>query len=190
MPLDIPPTTAPLTNRTWADFERLMGPKGGCGGCWCMLWRSAKAEFDANTGPGNRAAIKKLAAADPPPGLLAYIDDQPVGWVSVAPRSGFPRLEASRVLKPVDDMPVWSVSCFLIHKTHRRQGVALALLEAACGFAGEHGAAILEGYPIAPKKAPYPPVYAWTGFEAVFKRAGFKEVARRSPTRPILRKAL
>lgn len=180
----------PLTAETWPAFEALMGPKGGYGGCWCMLWRKPKAEHDRDSGDPNRAGIEALAKSDLPPGLIAIRDGRPAGWISVAPRAAFVRLENSRVLQPVDDAEVWSVSCFLIAKEFRRQGVALALLEAACDFVRKRGGRIVEGYPIAPKNTPYPAAYAWTGFEKVFLDAGFEEVARRSPTRPIMRKAL
>ena len=167
-----------------------MGPKGGVGGCWCMLWRQRKADYDRSIGAANREMMKALVDQGLPPGLLAYNGDQAVGWLSIAPRSTFIRLETSRVLKPVDDQRVWSISCFLIAKSHRKQGLAVDLLKAGCDFADHQGAKIVEGYPIAPVKKPYPAAYAWTGFETIFKRAGFKEVARRSPTRPIMRKAL
>jgi len=180
----------PLTRDRWADFEALMGPKGGYGGCWCMLWRLGKAEFTTNAGDGNRDAMKKLAAGEKAPGLLAYWDGHPVGWISVAPRQDFPRLDNSCVLKAVDTKDVWSVSCFLIARSYRRQGLAARLLEAACDFVQAHGGEVVEGYPIAPSKSPYPASYAWTGFVEAFRRAGFVEVARRSPTRPIMRKEL
>ena len=180
----------PLTSEWWAEFETLMGPKGGYGGCWCMLWRQSKSDYDKNLGARNRLAMKELAAGGRAPGLLACQDSQPIGWISIAPRLEFPRLETSRVLKPVDDQDVWAVSCFLIAKSHRRRGIAVSMLMAACDFAGECGGKIVEGYPISPTKRPYPVAYAWTGFEQVFKRAGFKEVARRSPTRPIMRRKL
>lgn len=180
----------PLTSETWPDFEKLMGPKGGYGGCWCMLWRKTKADHDRDSGDVNKAEIRKLAESDLPPGLLARIDGEPAGWISVAPRSAFIRLQGSRVLQPVDEEPVWSVSCFLIAKVHRRKGVAEALLHAACAFVRERGGTSLEGYPIAPSKTPYPAAYAWTGFATVFERVGFEEIARRSPTRPIMRKSL
>lgn len=166
-----------------------MGPRGGAGGCWCMLWRLRKREYDAMKGSGNHEAFRAVVAEGPPPGLLAYRDGRPVGWISVAPRSAFVRLETSRILQPVDGTPVWSVSCFLIARDHRRRGAALALLEAACGFAREHGAAFVEGYPVAPV-GEYPATYAWTGLAKTFLRAGFVEVARRSPTRPIMRRAV
>jgi GNAT superfamily N-acetyltransferase len=180
----------PLTPDRWTDFEAVMGPRGGCGGCWCMLWRLRKRDYDTMSGDDNRQAIRAITEAGPPPGLLAYDGERTVGWVSVAPRAEFPRLETSRVLKPVDDQPVWSISCFLVAKSHRRRGVAVALLEQACAFARNQGARIVEGYPIAPSKKPYPDTYAWTGFERVFLRAGFEEVARRSETRPIMRRAV
>lgn len=174
----------------WPGFQQVMGEKGGCGGCWCMLWRLSKAEMDAGMGEGNRRAMKAVFDAGEPPGLLARDAGVAVGWIQVAPRSAFPRLETSRILKPVDDREVWSVSCFLVDKQYRKRGLALALLEAACGHAKSRGAQILEGYPVEPRKIPYPAVYAWTGFASVFRRAGFEEVVRRSETRPIMRKRL
>jgi GNAT superfamily N-acetyltransferase len=182
-------TTAPLTPERWADFDALMGPMGGSGGCWCMLWRQTKAENDANAGEPNRATMKAIVDSGAAPGLLAYDGDTPVGWISVAPRPAFPRLETSRVLKPIDDQEVWSVSCFLIERTRRRQGVATTLLEAACAFVADHGGRIVEGYPIVANRD-YPDVYAWIGFDTVFRRAGFEEVARTSTKRRIMRKVL
>ncbi len=174
----------------WPDFEALMGEKGGYGGCWCMTWRLTGKDFAAQKGTGNREAMKALFRKGPPPGLLAYDGAEAVAWCSVAPRLVFPRLETSRVLKPVDEQEVWSLSCFLIRKSHRKRGLTLALLKAAEDFVRGQGGRVLEGYPIAPKKKPYPAVYAWTGFEKVFLKAGFTEVLRRSETRPILRKEL
>ena len=174
----------------WPDFEDLMGEKGGYGGCWCMGWRLTTKDFEAQKGTGNRLAMKQLFESGPPPGLLAYDGTQAVAWCSLSPRSVFSRLITSRVLKSVDAREVWSVSCFLIRKSHRKRGLTLALLQAAEAFVRGQGGQILEGYPIAPKKKPYPAVYAWTGFETAFLKAGFTEVLRRSETRPILRKEL
>ena len=134
--------------------------------------------------------LKALFDAGTEPGLIAYDGDRPVGWCSVAPRATFPRLERSRVLQPVDDQEVWSLSCFLISKTHRNRGVSRALLAAAGDFVRARGGRILEGYPIDPKTTPYPSVYAWTGLASAFQAAGFEEVLRRSETRPIFRKRL
>lgn len=178
------------TAECWPDFEDLMGEKGGYGGCWCMTWRLTNKAFEARKGEGNRLAMKKNFDSGPPPGLLAYDGPTAVAWCSLAPRAAFPRLENSRVLKPVDGEEVWSVSCFLIRKSHRKMGLSVALLKAAGEFVRAQGGRILEGYPIAPSKKPYPVVYAWTGFEKAFHEAGFSEVLRRSDTRPIMRKEL
>ncbi len=180
----------PLTPDRWRDFESFMEPKGGAGGCWCMVWRLGKRDFEAGAGDANRQAMKAVAAEPVAPGLLAYDRDRPVGWISVAPRMRFPRLGNSRVLAPVDDQVVWSVTCFLVAKTHRRQGIATRLLEAACAFVRDNGGTVVEGYPIAPGNANYPPVFAWTGLEGTFRAAGFETVLKRAPTRPIMRRRL
>lgn len=182
-------TTQALTSDRWEDFERLMGPRGGADDCWCMLWRLKAKEWREGKTGGNRTAMRAIVA-EQPPGLLAYADDLPVGWCSVAPRSAFPRLDNSRILKPVDDAPVWSVTCFFIAKGWRGKGVATMLLEAACAFARERGASVLEGYPIDPLGARYANAFAWTGMMRSFEEVGFEEVARRSDKRPIMRKAL
>jgi len=152
-----------------------------------MLWRLSRQQMDAGMGEQNRLAMKAVFEGGRPPGLVAFDGDTPIGWIQFAPRPEFPRLETSRILKPVDEQDVWSVSCFFVHKTHRNRGVSLRLLEAACESAKKSGAHILEGYPVEPKKVPYPPVYGWVGFAEIFSRAGFKEVARRSETRPVMR---
>ena len=180
----------PLTVERWPDLVKLFGQKGACGGCWCMWWRLSRAEFERKKGAGNRRALHKIVDTGPPPGLLAYQGDEPVGWCAVAPREEYTRLTTSRILGPVDDEPVWSVVCFFVSKPHRRQGVAETLLRAAVRFAGEQGARIVEGYPIAPAKDRVPEVFAYTGFVSTFEKAGFSQVLRRSPTRPIMRCAV
>lgn len=182
---------AEATSDRWQDFEQLLGPeRGGSGGCWCMLWRLRKKEYDALSKIERRAAISDRFVADVPPGLLAYNNETPVGWCSIAPRSEFPRLETSRVLKPVDEKLVWSVTCFYIASGYRKTGVSVKLLEHACEFVSGHGGSIIEGYPIEPDRTNYPAAYAWIGLVSAFKAAGFTEVARRSPTRPIMRKSV
>lgn len=180
----------PLDLRRWPDLEKLFGPRGACGGCWCMYWRLPRTRFEKQKGAGNKRALKKIAASGEVPGLLAYWKGEPVGWCSLAPREGFPVLDRSRVLKRVDDKPVWSVVCFFVARKHRRRGVSEALLRAAVAYARQRGVKIIEGYPIAPRTARAPDVFLWTGLEKAFRRTGFHEVARRSETRPILRRAL
>ncbi|TFH34259.1 MAG: GNAT family N-acetyltransferase, partial [Anaerolineales bacterium] len=113
----------PLIPERWPDFEQLFGAQGASGGCWCMWWRIARREFEANGNQGNRDAMRSLVEAGHIPGILAYHGDCPVGWCSIAPRSEFGALERSRVLKRIDDEPVWSIVCFYISKPHRHQGL-------------------------------------------------------------------
>lgn len=153
-----------------------------------MLWRRSAREMDVGKGDGNRKAMKELFDAGCGPGLVAMYGAEAVGWIQIDRRSAFRRLGTSRILKPVDDQEVWSVSCFYIDKRFRRQGLSYDMLTAATDWARKQGAAIVEGYPIDTPKEKYPSVYAWTGFVETFRKAGFNEVARRSATRPIMRK--
>ena len=177
----------PLTPGRWDDFEALFGPRGAVGGCWCMWWRIKRKEYEANRGEGNRAALKAIVESGPAPGLLAYDGEAPIGWVSVAPRADFGVLQRSPTLKPVDEQPVWSVVCFVVHKEYKGQGMSARLLQAAVDYAASQGAAMVEGYPIAPKSDDVPDIYSFTGFLSTFQAAGFVEVARRSEQRPIMR---
>ena len=177
----------PLTPDRWDDFETLFGERGACGGCWCMWWRLAGSAFEKQKGEPNRLAMKKITASGKTPGILAYSEGVPVGWCSVAPREAFPRLGRSIILKPVDDVPVWSVVCFYIPKASRRSGLSLKLLEAAVAFVKGEGGCVVEGYPVEPKKERYPDPFAYTGFASTFRKAGFVEFLRRSGTRPIMR---
>ena len=184
----LPPLTyQPLTPDRWEAFEAVFGPRGGTGGCWCMYWRLRHSEYEAQKGDANKQLMKGIIDSGHIPGIIAYAGDQPVGWCSVAPRDEFTRLERSRILKPVDDQPVWSIVCFFIPRKHRRKGVMRHLLTAAVEYAQSQGAKIIEGYPVEPKKDTTPDVFAWTGFAEAFREAGFEEVARRSETRPFMR---
>ena len=179
-------TFLPLTGNNWNDFVALFGDKGACGGCWCMTWRLTAADYKKQKGEGNKKAMKELIKKTAP-GILAYAGEKAVGWCAVAPRSEYIRLETSRILKAVDEKEVWSVSCFFIHKQYRQKGLSIQLLKSAVDFAILKGARIVEGYPIDKGKGMMPDVFAWTGFSSIFIKAGFKEVERRSETRPIMR---
>ncbi len=184
-------TFQPLTKKQWGDFEALFGERGACGGCWCMLWRLSRQQFESQKGEGNRLAMKAIVESGEVPGILAFHGKKPVGWCAVAPRTTYGALTRSRILKPVDERPCWSISCLFIDKAYRKKGVSTRLLEAAIQYVKSKGGVLLEGYPVEPKsEKDIPPAFAWTGIPKSFLRAGFKEVARRSPTRPIMRKAL
>jgi len=154
-----------------------------------MYMRRPAAEFRRGTGEGNRRALRRLVGRRPP-GLLAYEGDEPVGWIAVAPREEFRRLENSRVLAPMEGERVWSAPCFFVRAGHRGRGLTAELLAAAAAYAARQGALALEGYPTVNRAERQAPAFVWTGFESTFRRAGFRELARRSPTRPILRRTL
>jgi len=177
----------PVTAARWQDLEKLFGPRGACGGCWCMWWRSKRSQFEKRKGEGNRQALKGIVDSGEIPGLLAYVHGEPIAWCSVAPRETYPALERSRVLKRIDDRPVWSIVCLFVAKPFRGQGVSVKLLRAAVEFAKDHGATIVEGYPIEPRTTRMPDAFAFTGVTSAFRQAGFVEVLRRSETRPIMR---
>jgi GNAT superfamily N-acetyltransferase len=155
-----------------------------------MWWRIKRKDFEQQQGEGNHDAMCSIVESGKVPGILAYSDGAPVAWCSVAPREDFPVLDRSPILKRVDDQPVWSVVCFFIAKEYRHQHLSSRMLKAAVDYAAQHGARIVEGYPITPKKDQAPDIYIFTGLESTFVKAGFVEVARRSEFRPIMRYSL
>ena len=180
-------TYKPLDHRTWSDLVALFGKNGACGGCWCMTWRLASKEYEANKGEGNKLKFHDLVNAGKPLGTVAFSNNMPIGWCSVSPRETFPRMEKSRLFKRFDSKPVWSVTCLFIRKDFRRDGLSSALIKAACNNAFKQGAETIEAYPVIPKKDNMPDVFAWVGFAKAYKNAGFEEVGQPSKTRLIVR---
>ena len=179
-----------LTYDKWGDLEKLFGERGACGGCWCMFWRESRKEFETKKGEGNRTAFRRIVKGKGQTGIIAYDEKNPIGWIAFAPREHYPKLATSKILKPVDDKPVWSVTCFFINREYRKKGLTIELLKEAEKIAKKNGGRILEGYPIDPKTKNYAPVFAYTGLASAFRQAGFKEIERRSETRPIMRKKI
>jgi len=180
----------PATPGRWAHVEALFGKRGACGGCWCQSWRKKAKDFHADTGEKNRRSLRKIIERGGAPGLLAYLDGKPIGWVAVAPRGVYVRLLDSKVLRPLDEKPVWSVSCLFILRPWRRKGVSVKLLKAAAEFVKRKGGRIIEGYPVVPYAEKVPDAFAWTGLLRCFDKAGFKIAGRWSDSRPIVRKYL
>lgn len=185
-------TVLPLTPQRWPDLEAVFNARG-CSvarGCWCMYYRhSGKAAAPParmTRAEANKADLKALVDAGPPPGLIGYRGKQPVGWVSLGPREAFAKLARSPVMKPVDDRPVWSIICFVVPSEHRNQGVAQALLAGAIAYARQHGATLIEAYPV-DKPARSNDDSLWFGAKSMYDQAGFTEVARRKPLRPVVR---
>ena len=134
----------------------------------------------------NRRGLRRLVAGARTPGLVAYRGKAPVGWVTLAPRQEFAKLKRSPVMKPVDEKPVWSVVCFVVPSAHRGQGVATALLRGAIAHARRNGASLVEAYPV-DRRSRSRDDAMWFGAKSMYDRAGFTEVARRKPARPIVR---
>ncbi len=181
-------TFRPLTPERWPDFEALFGKKGAYGGCWCMWWRVTRKQFDQDAGRANKRAIKRIVTSDDEPGVLAYSGKSAVGWCAVAPREVYGALNRSRTLKPFDDEPVWSITCFFIDKESRGQCMMTALLDAAVKFAKKRGARFVEGYPVEPPAKRLPAAWeAFRGTVRAYEEAGFSEIVRRSDRQPIMR---
>ncbi len=176
----------PVTPDLLGDFEKLFGKNGACAGCWCVLWRLSRKDWEEGQGDINKKRMRKIIKSGEEPGILAYYQGEAVGWVAVAPREKYPYLERSRVLGPVDDKPVWSVSCLFIKKEFRKMGISSRLLKEVRRFVGAKGGKIVEGYPYEPAKE-MPGSFVWTGLPGSFLKAGYKEAARFAPTRPIFR---
>jgi GNAT superfamily N-acetyltransferase len=151
-----------------------------------MFWKLRGKAFNESTGEPTRQMQRSYVESGAVPGLLAFLADEPVGWIAVEPRSAYSKLAHSRILKPVDEANVWSVTCFFVAKQARRQGLTVALLKAAVNYVREQGGMIVEGYPVDAKKD-MPAPFVYTGVAAAFQQAGFVEVARRSDTRPVMR---
>ena len=174
MPLEVRPATA----ERFGDLEAVLGPKDPeAPACWCLSYRVSSGDQQLRDGTSRRAVMRELCSAPVPPGVLAYLGGQVVGWCSVSPRSSYHRLVHSRVIPTVDDQPVWSVVCFVVRPGFRRQGVAVGLLEGAVAFARDEGAGILEGYPADNAGKRLSGAFAYTGTRSLFERVGFAVVA-------------
>jgi GNAT superfamily N-acetyltransferase len=171
----------------WSELVALFGDTGAREGCWCMRWRLRRDDFERGKGEAHRARLQQGIAAGEVHGIIGYLDGKPVGWCSFAPRDRLPGLSGSEALAPIDDQPVWSIACFFVARGARRQGHTVDLLRAAVTEAGRHGATLVEGYPLDPPLQKIPLAAAWTGLLTTFKAAGFEEVCRRAPARPIMR---
>lgn len=176
-------TIHPLTLDKLPALEDLFGEQRVVNCCWCMYWRIGN-DYRKRPRDTNKAAFCELVKSGPPPGLLASAGDLAVGWCQLTPRDVLPWLDRTWRLKRVDDLPVWSLSCFYVRKGYRKRGVTSALIAAALEVTKRAGAPALEAYPL---DANLTPSTSHTGYVSTFKHAGFKIVARHVPSRPIMR---
>jgi GNAT superfamily N-acetyltransferase len=187
----------PVTADRWEELAAFFGPSGAFSHCWCTWWRQKGAEFSSGIeeeGAGNRALMRNLVEAGSEPGLLAYRDGRPVGWVSVAPRPQYGRVLRSRRIGPppdeASDAGVWSVVCFWIPRGERGREVATELLRGAVEHARGRGATHLEAYPVDAAGGRHPAANLFTGTLAMFERAGFHEVDRPRGAQLVVRRDL
>ena len=184
---------APLIPERWEDLVVVFGDgRGVCSQCWCMYWRIARREFETSLGDINRGLFHKRVIEGPPPGLIAYVNNEPVGWVQIGPRADVPNWNGARRLTaptpeaPADNTGVWGISCFATKADWRRRGIGTALLAGAVEWARKNGARILDACPV-DTKTKRQPISLYHGVASTFSRAGFHEVARRRPDRPLMR---
>lgn len=185
------PTVRELRKTDWPDVVELFGPRGACGGCWCMSWRITPhgKTWSQACGEPNRKAFKKLVESGQAHGILAFDGKKPVGWCAFGLRTDFPHLESAKAYKRDDIDCVWSINCFYIDKEYRNSGVATLMAEAAITAIGKRKGKVIEAYPapLTKKGERLPATFVWTGPEAMFRRLGFKEVQRLSYSRPLYR---
>ncbi len=177
----------PLSAANWEHFEKLMGEKGGCGGCWCMTFRLPTKEFRANKFAGNKGLIKRIVDSGMPVGLVGIVNNNPFGWIAFAPREHYIKIENSRSLKRIDQRPVWSITCFFIEKEYRRKGFSAIMIRGAIEFAGKNKISILEAYPAIPYSDKVSPPFLWTGVLSAFLENGFKVVHQYGKSKAMVR---
>jgi len=173
----------PLTPDLWSAFEDLFGDSAVCKKCWCMYWRIGNT-YRRRSGAANKADFRAVVQRGPPPGLLAFDGDLAVGWCQLTPRDALPVMDRQWRLRRIDDLPVWSISCFYVRKSHRKAGVTFALIRAALREAKRAKAPALEAYPL---DRDLSPSATSTGVVTTFVRAGFATAGRHVPPRPIMR---
>ncbi|QIG50824.1 GNAT family N-acetyltransferase [Nordella sp. HKS 07] len=183
-------TVHPLTPSRWADVEKLFGPeKGANSGCWCMWPRLTGVDFRAMGRKKRKSAFRSCVKTGPAPGLLLYEEGQAIGWVAVSPRAHVTRFEKAKVsrLEP-GKTPAkhYAITCFYVRTGHRKRGLMTDLAKAAIAYARKKKAVALDVCPI-DTDAHLTWGEGFIGFASVFRELGFKEVARRSPKRPLMR---
>ena len=178
-------TIRPLTPDLWPSLEDLFGKGGASNGCWCMYWRIGS-EYHKREREKNRKAFRRIVEQGPPPGLLAFDGERVVGWCQLTPRAQLAWLDRKPPFERVDALPVWSISCFYVRRGYRRKGVMRALIAGALKAAKHSHAAALEAYPVDTAQ-PGSTSNVFTGTVSAFRRMGFKTVARREATRPMMR---
>jgi len=180
----------PLTEDNWNLFEELMGEKGGCGGCWCMLFRLSSKEFVTNKYEGHKNLMHKIVIGGRPTGMLAIYQKKAVGWMALAPREDYIKIEKSRTLKRIDDKPVWSITCFFVKKEFSKMGLSQKMIQAVIEYAAKNNIKMLEAYPVIPYAEKIPPPFLWVGVLSAFTSNGFTIVQQNGKSKTIVRRLI
>ena len=164
---------------TFEDVRQVIGPKRpDATVCWCLAYRIPSRLNRELRGTARGDFVADLCRRDPPPGVLAYDGDHPVGWAGVAPRADLNSFARKGGKIPhIDDRPVWTVWCFRVRAGHRGRGIAHDLLAGAVEFAHSYGAPAIEGYPLDNRSARVDLTMGYVGTRALFERSGFTKVA-------------
>lgn len=167
-------STHPATPERFEHLADVINPNRRATHCWCLSHRLGARDI-AELGDDRESAMRALCARRIPPGVLTYRDDVPVGWCHISPRADIPRLVTSQLIRPVDEVPVWSILCLVVRGGHRKQGVVGHLIDGALDWARSQGAPAVEAYPVDPPGR-MDTTMAFVGTRSMFERAGFEVI--------------
>ncbi len=164
-----------MTADRFEDFADVINPNRRENHCWCLSHRLRTKDIEELGGGSREKAMRSLCERENPPGVVTYLDGVPVGWCNVGARTDIPRLAGSKLIRPVDDVPVWSVICLVVRSGHRRKGVTGQLIDGAVAYAASRGAPAVEAYPVDPDGR-MDTTMAFVGTRSMFERAGFRVI--------------
>lgn len=184
----------PADRAAWEDLEAVLGAVK-CHGdkCYCQRFTIPNRQWRAVSDAERADMLRDQVEANPSGGLVAYLDEEPVGWCSVRPRTTYPNLLTSRVPWPgrnedKTDDSVWVVACLITRPGYRRRGISGVLAKAAVDYARDHGARALEAYAMTvPPGRDIPWGELHVGSVGTYADAGFVEVSRPSKRRVVMR---
>ena len=171
--------THPVTPDRFEDFADVINRNRRPTHCWCLSHRLQARQVTELGGTGTEArekAMRALCEREHPPGVVTYLDGTPVGWCNIGPRSEIPRLAESKLIRPVDDLPVWSIVCVVVRSGFRRRGVTRHLIEGAVAYAAANGAPAVEAHPVDPGDERMDLTMAFVGTRSMFEKNGFRVV--------------
>jgi GNAT superfamily N-acetyltransferase len=181
-----------IADAPWHDVQTVFGTRGDPSTCWCQFFKLTNAEWKTASRETCEPLLKQqVRDGDPAPGVLAYLDGEPVGWCAVEPRPNYLRLTHMKVLagstEPQDDPTVWAVTCFVVRVGFRKRGIGGALLAGAVNHARSGGARVVEGYPVDPtQRNRVSSADLYHGTVTLFQANGFREVSRPTPDRAVM----